>query len=282
MSGTEWSPEENEAIVVDYLAMLLKSLRREPLNKAAHNRDLRRAFLRGRSEGSVEFKHQNISAVLVTLGYDYLDGYRPAFNVQASLSDVVEAQLGARPELAELIRCVVETPIADSSPKALPMFVQPPPSQRHAQAVREWGQARPRGAFIDFAAIERRNRSLGLAGERMVLDFERQRLWDSDRKELADRVEHVSHTKGDGLGYDLLSFEVDGGERLIEVKTTSLAEMAPFFVTRNEVEVSRARASDYHLYRLYRFVQDPKLFMLKGSLDVTCRLDPTEFRAEVA
>ena len=38
---------------------------------------------------------------------------------------------------------------------------------------------------------------------------------------LAARVDRVSETRGDGLGYDVLSFETSGRERLIEVKTTN-------------------------------------------------------------
>jgi hypothetical protein len=52
---------------------------------------------------------------------------------------------------------------------------------------------------------------------------------------MADRVEHVSATRGDGFGYDVLSFEPDGRERFIEVKTTAFGAMVPFFVTRNEL-----------------------------------------------
>ena len=56
----------------------------------------------GRSKGSVEFKHQNISAVLVDLELPYLDGYKPARNYQKRLlPGVVEAYLDAHPEMQE-------------------------------------------------------------------------------------------------------------------------------------------------------------------------------------
>lgn len=281
--ANDWSAFENEAIVADYFAMLVKALGGDPLNKAEHNRNIRQAFLPTRSKGSIEFKHRNISAVLFELGYDYLDGYRPAFNIQASLREAVEAQVAARPELAGLMAKIVEKPASSPVASDVGLTLRPaPPPREHAKAVQEWRARSGAPRKVDFVAVEARNRSLGLAGEQAVLTFEHKRLWDSGQRKLAERIEHVSKTKGDGLGYDVLSFEESGRERLIEVKTTRLAEMTPFFVSRNELVVSEEREAEYHLYRLYRFDQDPKLFMLRGALGATCRLDPQIYRAEVA
>jgi hypothetical protein len=58
------------------------------VNKAAHNAPLQ-LLLRNRSKGSVEFKHANISAVLTLHGCPYIDGYKPRFNFQALLEQVV-------------------------------------------------------------------------------------------------------------------------------------------------------------------------------------------------
>ena len=43
---------------------------------------------------------------------------------------------------------------------------------------------------------------------------------DLGKKDLADSLEQVSITKGDGTGYDVKSFNADGTVRFIEVKTT--------------------------------------------------------------
>ena len=74
-----WSCEEVEATVSDYFEMLAMELRDEPFNKAEHNRNLQK-FLNNRTKGAVELKHQNISAVLIELGYPYIDGYKPRYN----------------------------------------------------------------------------------------------------------------------------------------------------------------------------------------------------------
>lgn len=50
-----------------------------------------------RSAGSIEFKHQNISAVLKGLGEDWIPGYKPAFNFRTALVDVVARWLALNP-----------------------------------------------------------------------------------------------------------------------------------------------------------------------------------------
>jgi hypothetical protein len=96
---------------------------------------------------------------------------------------------------------------------------------------------------------------------------------------LADRLEQVSQTEGDHLGYDIHSFETDGRDRLIEVKTTRFGAMTPFFASRNEVGVSEVREREYQLYRLFSFREQPKLFVLEGSLRNSCDLEPVSFSA---
>lgn len=88
-----WSAEEDRLIVRDYLDMMAALGRAEKINKAATRRALM-PKLNNRSEGSVEFKRCNISAVLVLLERAWLPGYRPADNYQRGLIDVVKAELG--------------------------------------------------------------------------------------------------------------------------------------------------------------------------------------------
>jgi hypothetical protein len=80
----DWSSEEVGLIVADYFAMLRAELAGEPYNKAEHNRALQ-PLLDGRSKSSIEFKHQNISAVLAENGQPYIAGYRPARNYQKAI-----------------------------------------------------------------------------------------------------------------------------------------------------------------------------------------------------
>lgn len=85
--ASDWTDEQNNAIVADYFAMLAADIVGRPYSKAEHNRHLQASI--GRPRGSIEYKHQNISAVLKGLGEDWIQGYKPAFNFQASLVDAV-------------------------------------------------------------------------------------------------------------------------------------------------------------------------------------------------
>lgn len=61
MAG-DWTDQQNDAIVADYFAMLADDIVGRPYSKAEHNRLLQAMI--GRPRGSIEYKHQNISAVL--------------------------------------------------------------------------------------------------------------------------------------------------------------------------------------------------------------------------
>jgi len=139
-------------------------------------------------------------------------------------------------------------------------------------------------AVLEAAAMAReaRNRELGLAGEEFVLRFERARLLAAGRARLAEKIVHVSKERGDGEGFDVLSFEESGEERLIEVKTTKYGRHTPFFLSRNEVAVSERKSDQYQLYRLFEFGEGTKLFGLAGALSQTCTLEPTSFVGVVA
>lgn len=95
-----WSKHEVAVIVADYFEMLRSELLELPYNKTDHRTALISA-LQARSHGSVEFKHQNISAVLRKLGLPYIDGYKPRDNYQRMLADAVINFLDSRPDLME-------------------------------------------------------------------------------------------------------------------------------------------------------------------------------------
>ncbi len=131
----------------------------------------------------------------------------------------------------------------------------------------------------NYIEREARNRSLGSAGELFVINFERARLIHAGKESLAARIEHTAVVRGDHEGYDVLSFDENGAERLIEVKTTKYGAETPFFVTKNELSISERRSPLYHLYRLYAFRVTPKLYTLPGAISQNCHLSAATFLA---
>jgi len=276
MNGT-WSREEVEAAVADYLDMLTLHLAGQKYNKTHQRRKLLQR-LENRSDGSVERKHQNISAVLIELGCPYIPGYKPLGNYQELLYAVVADRLRDNELFDRTAMAAAQMPAAVPSTEDFSKVAVDPPTL--AFSTREPPAPRKRIATKrDYIDREARNASLGLAGEEFVVHYERWRLIARGHERLANKVEHVAKTQGDGLGFDVLSFDTTGKERMIEVKTTSFGKETPFFITRNEVELSRSETDRFHLYRLFDFRKDPRLFSFCGAVEKHCHLDPITFHA---
>jgi Domain of unknown function (DUF3883) len=278
-SGEAWSRLEVEAVVADYFAMLEKELRREPFNKSTHRRKLQ-GLLNGRSEGSIERKHQNITAILIKARFPSIAGYKPLFNYQALLADVVLERIEDDAILLDLARAYVEATVSTTArDDVLSRMVRPPEMLEQVRAALSDHQRRRYARHIDDLALEASNRRLGAAGEDFVVAYEHAHLSALGMSSLAREVERVSLTRGDGLGFDVASFFPDGRERFIEVKTTQLGASTPFYVTRNEVKFSEENDEKYSLYRVFTFASDPKLFSLDGQLTSTCALTANQYLA---
>lgn len=281
----DWSPQEVHLIVEDYFLMMQDELLDRPYNKTEHRRRLL-PKLRGRSEQSIEFKHANLSAVLLELGLPYIRGYKPRGNYQALLAETVGAFLVAHPDFFEgLMDGPVINPVAAPALiGATTTIFDEPPEETFAppEPVEPWKSRR--GRKNDVAQRDAANRRLGRMGEEFAVALEKKRLAEAGRGDLADRVEWVADTCGDGLGFDILSFsEADENERYIEAKTTGLGKFVPFIVTANEVRCSDAEPTKFHLYRLYDFgPKQTRVYILPGSLTANCQLKPLAFRAVVA
>ena len=95
MANVDWTRDEVEATVADYFVMLEVELRGEAYSKAEHNRRLQQII--GRTKGSIEFKHQNISAVLINFRQPFIAGYLPRQNYQMLLEQAVLEWLAGDP-----------------------------------------------------------------------------------------------------------------------------------------------------------------------------------------
>ncbi|UJW58759.1 DUF3578 domain-containing protein [Bacillus sp. A116_S68] len=92
-----------------------------------------------------------------------------------------------------------------------------------------------------------RNKKIGDLAEEFILNLEKNRLRESGNDDLANKVEWVASLT-DGLGYDIRSFFPDGTEKFIEVKGTALdLPEFNFYISRNEVEVSKVLKESYVL-----------------------------------
>ncbi len=258
--------------------MLAKELTGVGYNKTRHRRELM-SKLNSRSAASIEFKHANITAVLLDLEFPGIVGYKRRSNYQALLAEVVAEELATNEEIHRFAATSTESPIALPEVENILEVLTSRPAPRSVDRsivvdIRDHAYRQ-----INYLEREARNRSLGRAGEAFVLNFERARLIKAGKESLADRIEHTSAQRGDGAGYDILSFEANGKERLVEVKTTKYGKDTPFYLSRNEVRVSQSHAEQYHIYRLFKFARGPGLFILPGAADQTCELSPENYLA---
>jgi hypothetical protein len=79
--------------------MLAADLSGRPYVKSSHSRALMAQI--GRTRRSVEFKHQNISAVLDELGMPWIPGYKPKGNYQNAIFDAIDRYLTKHPDILE-------------------------------------------------------------------------------------------------------------------------------------------------------------------------------------
>jgi hypothetical protein len=275
-TGKPWTGDEVAATVTTYFDMLLMDLQGRRFVKASIYRELSSRFT-ARNENSIERKMSNISAVMVGLGYPHLRGLAPLANYQLNLVEAVIAELARRDSLDELLDAVLMANESSGPVDIVRESAAPP------EVITDilHGRTMARPFKRDYLQLEAANRQLGLAGELAVAKLEQKYLHSIGRKNLADRVEHVAQTNGDGLGYDVLSFDSKGREKWIEVKTTKYSIDVPFFVTRGEIRVSAAAPELYHLYRLYGFgsSKGAGLYRLPGDLKNSCRLDAVSYEA---
>lgn len=126
------------------------------------------------------------------------------------------------------------------------------------------------------------NSKLGLEGELFIVFSEKQNLIEAEREDLANKVEHVSVEQGDGLGYDVLSFDLNGNSKFIEVKTTRSICNTRLFLSMNEMNFSCDYPENYHLYRVYEFndsTKSGKIKIVKGCLNDNIKIEPVSFSA---
>jgi len=274
----DWTQQENTHALTTYLAMMRREAAGEKVVKAHECRRLHEENA-NRSAKAYEFKMQNISAVLALNDLPYITGLTPAEAYQNLLEEMLLERLENDPAeramvLAYgkgLIRQWTHPAVATQMLEEAPPAGSTPPERKRSF----------KGVKVDHAAREHACRRLGRAGEEVVLAYERQRLREAHRADLADAVEHVSRTVGDGTGYDILSYTPEEAKKYIEVKTTNFNKTTSFLITDNEVAFSATQPEHYHLYRLFEFGSGPKLYTLRGPIEQTCWLLGKRFEAGV-
>jgi hypothetical protein len=266
-----WAAAEIQSTVAAYFAMLRAELAGQSYVKADSNRQVQAAT--GRSRGAVEFKFANVSAVLRDIGLPYVLGYQPRGNYQGALRAEVEKLLVADPEMARLLEVMPtpDLPLTVELVEVEPPVTAPPNTTGRGQTI----------VGVDYLEREMRNRDVGLRGELLVVEYERAWLSAQGRPDLAEQVAHVPGTLGDGAGYDVSSFLLDGSPHHIEVKTTRGSITAPFFLSESERRYAFEPPGAYSIYRIFNLGPNPGFYKLTGNMAEILHLTPVSYQVRV-
>ncbi|MFV8225147.1 DUF3883 domain-containing protein [Christiangramia aquimixticola] len=272
---SNWSESELDLILPVYFEMLRKDLINQQYNKSEYRRSLL-PVLPTRSKGSIEFKNQNISAALMNLGLPYIKGYLPRQNYQQILNEKIVKYLHENIELEILFRNYADRNINLSNNLNFEkMLVNPPKSEEVKEPLPTYSR---NPLKINYLEREQNNAKLGYLGEELMYNYEKWSLIEKGREDLANQIKWVAKDEGDGVGFDILSKTLTGDDKFIEVKTTKSGIKTPFFFSKNEFDFSNEYSSNYYLYRIFDFENQPKVFVKNGGLENICQYSPVSYK----
>jgi|GEM_PF-4144927 len=125
---------------------------------------------------------------------------------------------------------------------------------------------------------------IGERGEKFVLQYESQFLINYGKKDLANKVSWTAQ-EDVGAGYDILSFDLQGNLKYIEVKTSE-SDILDFYLTENELNIAQKHGLYYWIYKVINInsspriaikIQDPAENINQGKLVIK----PTAYRVIV-
>lgn len=82
---------------------------------------------------------------------------------------------------------------------------------------------------FDFEGNNNQLKLIGDIGEDIILKYEQEKKYNFKKN-----VRNVAKEIGDGIGYDILSYDSNGKEKYIEVKSTISDIKTPFYISLNE------------------------------------------------
>lgn len=118
----------------------------------------------------------------------------------------------------------------------------------------------------DYEKLNQYKNKIGKMGEVLIYNEEVKKLSSLN---IGKKPEHVSVTKGDGLGYDILSYDANGDELFIEVKTTKTNKSDGFYLSSNELKTAEDNQAKYKIYRVFNLDTTNKTYdvqIIEGNI----------------
>ena len=138
---------------------------------------------------------------------------------------------------------------------------------------------------IEFERENKNKHYLGKQGELIVQKLEKEFLKNNNLMNLVEKVKQVS-LDNDSLGYDILSFDEQGNEKYIEVKSTtkSPSNEVNFFISSNQLKVAE-KTDNYYFYVVFNAkTKTPKIWRIKNPIKYLkngLTLTPIKYRVNI-
>jgi hypothetical protein len=130
---------------------------------------------------------------------------------------------------------------------------------------------KPRNSKVNSVASQRRYSKkadkIGRIGEEWVFEYEKEKLSKSGRKDLSDKVIWHRHNSKDRTpGWDITSFETDGAQKYIEVKSSTGPTINEIILTSKEWQKAcdSKLAKSYYIYLLSNVPSKPCLETIRN------------------
>jgi len=101
-----------------------------------------------------------------------------------------------------------------------------------------------------------------LKGQELIFDYEKQRLLDNNKLDLAQKIELINQEDNDS-GYDILSYDFEGNKIYIKVKCLQESK-SEFYLTREEIEAAKKYGDSYYIYKVNNVIDIPYIDIIKN------------------
>ena len=133
------------------------------------------------------------------------------------------------------------------------------------------------GTVKDYIKAHKNQMAVGALGEDLICKYEKEKLLTIGRKDLSEKVSIVSADAA--LGYDILSYDENGNEIHIEVKSKAgKLKYFDFYISDNEYQKLKASKEHIIYYLSNLRSQTPFLFKLSGNMINDSNIKPVLYR----
>jgi hypothetical protein len=280
-----WNFEETE-FLCDYYIKELKDILSNNVVKTLAKAKSELMPILNKSSKSIRYKLQHISSILVNSDLPYIEEFKPIpraeidlidFNETYNLKKILTEKFNDKSFISFLDSIANNQNFISEFDKQVEIEKQPQQDIFEEDNLPQQKSIKIRPK-INYVEREIRNSKLGEEGEKWVLEFEEQKLKNLGLTDLANEIVWASKNVGDGLGYDIISFNSQREKIYIEVKTTCLGKFSAFYLTKKELEVS-VEINNYKIYRVFDFDKETKIYIVEDNLINQLDLTPTTYRA---